>query len=170
MEFKEYYEPGVEKTLANLKSAHVAYEDYSQTHRSIPIICHDVIIRKDSSFLLVKRKRNPMLGSLWFVGGRILRGISTIDSLKEKTKEECGLDLDNIEFLGAARTFFEGDPFDHGKGTDTINLVYLADGIGNISLDELHEDYVLVNKNNYSEIKKKLDKYVIDYLDIAMNI
>ncbi len=148
-------------------------DKYPEAHRSLIIACHDVFIKYDdginSGILLLTRENLPVKGVLWPVGGRILRGVPAEESLREKARLECGLELDGIEYLGSARTFFETDPFGHGKGTDTLNLIYYAKGKGKLKPDSLHSKPVLVSARDYtSEFRAGLHPYVRDFLDIIV--
>ena len=139
--------------------------DYQVAHEGLVIPCHDAVIKYDDGFLLVNRKNHPAKDMLWFLGGRIQRGISTEDSLRDKIRAESGLELDKIAYLGTARTFFQTDPFGHGRGTDTINLVYLANGYGNLNLDGLHEEPTIVTSGDYLNLRDSLHPYVRDFMD-----
>ena len=90
--------------------------------------------------------------------------------LKQKAKEESNLEISNLKFIGVGRTFFKTDPFSHGKGTDTTALMYLANGDGDLKIDNLHSTYILVNKEIFKKIKNTLHPYVRDFLEIALSI
>ncbi len=126
-------------------------DEYVVAHQNLVIFCHDVFIKYKNGFLLVLRDNQPDKDKYWPIGGRVLRGMSTEKSLRIKVKEECNLELSNIKLIGFLRSQFNEDPFGHGKGTDTISLVYCAKGEGEIKLDGLHTSYVLVNKDNFDD-------------------
>jgi ADP-ribose pyrophosphatase YjhB (NUDIX family) len=73
---------------------------------------------------------SPAKDAYYPVGGRVLRGITAEESLRKKALDECSLKLFNIRYLTTGRTIFKEEPFGHGKGTDTINLIFIADGEG----------------------------------------
>ena len=164
---KEYaIENGKEVDLEQLKTGFVKEEDYVIAHKNTVILCHDVLIKYDSGILLVVRDNVPAKDILWPIGGRVLRGVPTEESLRRKVKVECGLDLENIRFVGCGRTIFRTEPFGHGKGTDTLNLMFVADGIGELNLDNLHNQPLIVTTEMYTEeFKKKLHSYVRDFVD-----
>jgi hypothetical protein len=90
-------------------------------------------------------------------------------SLKKKVKEECSLELTDLRELGAARFFFETDPFGHGKGTDTISIVYYAKGSGQLKLDELHSNPTIVKPGDLTkELIASLHPFVADFLKLAI--
>jgi hypothetical protein len=83
--------------------------------------------------------------------------------------KESGLELTSLTFLGVARTLFETDPLGHGKGTDTLNLMYLGEGKGNIQLDKLHKTPTLFTKEQYlQDLHLHLHPYVVEMLDKAI--
>jgi hypothetical protein len=168
MKYTEYNEENVD--LQNLETSFISEENYKQIHESTVILCHDVFIRYKNNntrgILLVKRLREPAKDILWPIGGRILRGKPTEESLSLKVMKECGLTLENIQYVGTSRTFFGGEPFGHTHGTDTLNLVYIADGKGEITLDSLHSSPILITKDLFYQKKYNLPKYVEDFLKI----
>ena len=118
---------------------------------------------------MVLRKGFPVKDILWGIGGGIERGMLIEDSLRKKVKEECNLELEDIKEIGCARTLFETDPFEHGKGTDTINFIYFARGKGELKLNDLHANPTIITPEQYTEeFKKGLHPYVRDFMDLAI--
>jgi len=155
----------------NLKAELMPKKDYEKAHRGLVIPCHDVFIKYQGGILLIKRNNVPVKGILWPIGGRVKRGLSTEDSLREKVLEECNLKIDKIQELGFARTYFHTDPFGHGHGTDTMNVIYFAIGAGTLKLDSLHEDPTIILPKGYtSELKNSLHPYVLDFMEKAMRL
>jgi len=152
----------------NLKSDFMKKEDYIKAHKGTVISCHDVFIFYRGGILLVKRKNFPEKNNLWAIGGRIKRGMDTEESLKQKTLEETGLEIEKIKFLGIGRTLFKTDPFGHGKGTDTLNLVYFAVGKGKLKLNGLHEEPIIVNSKNYKSFR--FNPYIKEFLEKSFRI
>lgn len=152
----------------SLKAPKMDLEDYITAHQNLVICCHDVFIKYQDGILLVNRDNYPAKNILWPIGGRIERGADVMESLKNKVKNECGLKIDNIKFLGVARTLFKTEPFGHGKGTDTMNLVYFADGQGKVKLDRLHNNPTIITLKDYKKgLIAKLHPYVDDFLKQA---
>jgi len=167
---KEYFfENGHKIEAKKLRVPHIPFDQYKNIHKEIIRPCHDVFIKYGDGVLLVMRKNHPVKGVLWPIGGGVERGMKMEDSLKKKAKEECNLKLKNIIDVGWARTFFETDPFGHGRGTDTINFVYLATGSGKLKLNDFHEKPVIVSRKDYTKsFRKKLHPYVRDFMDLVM--
>lgn len=161
-------ENGHEIATAALQVGHVPLEQYTAAHQTVCFACHDVIVKLGDKYLLIERDNVPAKGILWPLGGRVLRGVPVEESLKDRVLKESGLSLANLRFLGVGRTMFETDPFGHGKGTDTLNLMYLADGEGDIKLDSLHTSPTLFTKEEYqSSLRPTLHPYVVEMLDTA---
>jgi hypothetical protein len=155
--------------LDNLKAPKMSLEEYKLAHKNLVISCHDVLIEYRGGILLVIRNMLPAINTPWPIGGRIERGIPTEESLKMKVKEECNLELYDIKFLGCARQFFETDPFGHGKGTDSMALMYFGKGIGELKLNSLHKNPRIITTKDYTaEFRKKLHPYVRDFMDLVM--
>jgi ADP-ribose pyrophosphatase YjhB (NUDIX family) len=157
--------------IAKLEGHFIPKEEYKYIHEKTIRACHDVFIEYGGGILFVKRKDFPVKDIPWVLGGGIQRGVAAIDSLRNKAKEECNLQLEDIKEIGTARTFFETDPFSHGKGTDTINFVYFARGKGNLKLNQDHYDAFIVSPEKYTEeFRKSLHPYIRDFMDIAIKL
>lgn len=169
---KEYaIEDGKKVNLRKLTAPPLSRKIYARAHRSLPIACHDVFIEYQGGILLIVRDNFPAKNIYWMIGGRINRGMPILESLQKKVKEECGLEIDNIVELGTARTLFKTDPFRHGKGTDTVNWAYFAQGKGNLKLDTLHEKPMIVKPADYTAgFRKSLHPYVRDFMDKAIKL
>ena len=167
---REYgLENGKQIDLKLLCTSPMSKKEYAHSHKHLVIACHDVAIIYQGGILLVTRDNSPAKNILWVIGGRILRGMSTVDSLRQKVKAECGLELTDIKELMFGRTYFSADPFGHGKGTDTFNIAYVAQGSGKIKLDTLHKQPIIVTPKLYTtKFRRKLHPYVRDIVDRAM--
>ena len=143
------------------------YRQY--VHPNYVIRCHDVFIEHEGKILLVTRNNvPPAVGLLWPVGGYIKRGTLTKDSLTDRVMEECGLEIHKIAFLGTGRTFFAADPIDHGKGTDSINLVYVASAKKKlVKLDPSHKDPRWISERDFEKIRECLCPYTRDFMELA---
>jgi ADP-ribose pyrophosphatase YjhB (NUDIX family) len=167
MNYREFLEEGTDSS--NLQTTFIETNAYKAIHETTVILCHDVFIRctynNTQGILLVKRLTKPAKDIFWPIGGRVLRGISAEESINKKALEECSLNLTGVTYLGTARTFFKDDPFEHNKGTDTLNLVYLADGEGNLKLNEDHTTPLIVTKASYITLRETFVPYVQNFLD-----
>lgn len=161
-------ENGENINVDQLKAGFMAEKDYSYANASLVMACHDVFIKYQDGILLVKRNVEPAIDTPWPIGGRISRGFSTEDSLKNKSFKECGLVLENIQYLGTTRVMLATDPFGHGKGTDAIAIVYIAEGHGELKLDDNHGHAIIIKKEAYHTIRQNLHPYVREYMDMVM--
>lgn len=162
-------ENGHEVKLVSLRRPRLPEDQYAIIHKRMIIPCHDVFIQYQGGILIVVRENQPAKGLLWPIGGAIERGIPIEDSLRKKVMDECGLGLTDIIELGHARTYFKTDPFNTGKGTDTINFVFSGKGIGNLRLDKLHSNPAIVTAELYkSKYRQKLHPYVTYFMDTML--
>jgi len=165
---REYFPKSKKNTL---KAPKMPLNDYILSHRHLVVACHDVFIAYQGGILLVLRDNKPAKGILWPIGGRIERGVGIEKSLKIKVKEECGLTISKIKELGCGRTLFVEDPFKHNHGTDTLNIVFFAEGHGKLKLNKLHKDPVIIIKKKYTpKFSKSLAPYVRNFLEKALKM
>lgn len=170
MDYKEYaLEDNKAVDLKKLEAGLAPKEDYIKAHLNTVILCADVMIWFNDGFLMVKRDNVPAKNELFCIGGRLQRGIPSEQGMRKKVKAECNLDLKNVKLISSSRQFWDTEPFGHGKGTDTLSLMYYAEGVGNIKLDELHSKPVIVDKKKYEEIKSTLHPYMVDFMEKAFH-
>jgi len=166
---KEYaIENGKKVDLSILKSSIKGSKEYSEGRKVMVRACNDIFIEYEGGILLVERDNFPAKGSLWCIGGGVEKGILIEDSLREKVKEECNLELEAIEFIGVSRALWETDPAGQGKGVDDISLVYFGKGKGNLKLNNLHKSPIIVKPENYSKLKENLHPWIRDFMDKLM--
>ena len=168
---KEYFlERGELVNRTILERPFICSEKFQEVHSSVTLVTQDVSIFYNGGFLLLERDNFPEKKSWWPVGGLVYRGVPLIESLKRKVKEECNLEISRIKEIGFGRTVFKTDPFGHGRGTDTISIMYYAKGSGEVKLDALHSDYKIVNLDEYRAIKGSLHPYVQNIMDMSFTL
>ena len=169
---KKFYttENGEEVDLSKLNPGWISDEEFKTGHKNFVFGCHDVMLEYDGGLLLVIRDNVPAKDVLWPIGGMYKKGTFSEKSLAKKVKEECNLDIDGEPiYLGDGRTAFQTDPWGHGHGTDTTNERYFAHAKGELKLNELHKNPVIVKPKDYtSEFRRGLEEYVRDFMDISM--
>jgi colanic acid biosynthesis protein WcaH len=118
---------------------------YASIRQAIPIICVDLVIENsDGHFLLVKRTNHPLKAEWWVPGGRLLHSETVMSGAIRKGKEELGIELENLTFMGFFEEIFEVDC----RGADipyhTISLVYRSRVVDSdhIRLDEQSSDFI----------------------------
>ncbi len=100
---------------------------YRVIHRSLPIVCTDIIVSDGRGrFLLVKRKNKPEKGRWWFPGGRILKNETLKEAAIRKLKEETGLKPKKIKSMGSYEYFSETGYFP-GTNTHAIAFPFLVE-------------------------------------------
>jgi hypothetical protein len=167
---KEYaVEKGKKVNLDRLKAHKIPPGEYRKVHAGTTIACHDIFIEHNGGIILGVRATEPDKRGTWPIGGRIQRGVGIEESLRRKVKEELNLEIEGLRELGTARTFLSTDPFGHGKGTDTLIIVYYGKGKGKPRLNRLNTDCIIVTPGKYTkELRAKLHPYVRDFTDLAM--
>ena len=114
---------------------------YKKIARTVPIFCVDLLIQNGRDFLLIKRKQPPLMGEYWIVGGRVMLGEHPVSAAKRKAKEEVGLELDGITFVGYLSDVFNKNAFESTE-YHTISIVFLCHPKNtNVKLDDTSADW-----------------------------
>jgi ADP-ribose pyrophosphatase YjhB (NUDIX family) len=106
-------------------NALISAKIYGEIASRLPIVCVDLLIWRDKKLLLVKRKNDPLKNQWWVVGGRVLLGEDPKDAARRKAKEEVGLDLESINFIGYYSDVFRKSAFKN-KACQTVSLVFVC--------------------------------------------
>lgn len=95
---------------------------YRLIHRSLPIVCVDIIVSDGRGrFLLVRRKNKPEKGKWWFPGGRILKNETIKEAALRKLKDETGLKPKRIKQVGFYEYF---SPTGYFPGTNSHAVAF----------------------------------------------
>ncbi len=78
------------------------------------------VILKDDKILLCKLKDKDYY---YFPGGHLEKGEDTVEALKRELKEELGMEIKKINFIGASENSFQ----QNGESKQEINLVFSAE-------------------------------------------
>lgn len=119
-----------------------------------------IIINSKNDLLVLKRNNPPANGEWWFPGGRIRRGDTFSQTLKREVKEETGLDVEMLGFIGAYERLF---PERHD-----IPLVFLCrcKDDQKVTLNSEHSDYKFLNVNRaFAELHKMLKEVLADMFE-----
>ncbi|MBI4085855.1 MAG: NUDIX domain-containing protein [Candidatus Liptonbacteria bacterium] len=73
---------------------------YKEIHRSLPIVCTDLVVTDGKRFFLVRRKNKPEAGRWWFPGGRIFKNELLKNAALRFLKRETGLKGSKPSLLG----------------------------------------------------------------------
>jgi ADP-ribose pyrophosphatase YjhB (NUDIX family) len=65
-----------------------------------PVPTVDIILRRDSKILMIRRKRDPFRGKLALPGGFVNEGETVEDAVIREAREETSFEVEPIEILG----------------------------------------------------------------------
>ena len=107
---------------------------YDEITAVMPIASVEAIIMKDNALLFIKRLNKPAKGKWWFPGGRIRKGETFTKTLNRKIREETGLTVEIIKFVGVYNRIF---PDRHD-----ITIVFLCKCFDDkVTLNSEHSEY-----------------------------
>jgi len=143
---------------------------YKQINQLTIKACHDVLIKHQGGFLLVIRNQFPAKGIYWPIGGGIKRGMPIEESLRKLVFEECSLQLESVKNLGVARTIFASDPFGHGYGVDSLNVMFFAVAKPDqtLSLNADHSNPLILTPEQFQLQKDKFHPYVQEIINLSL--
>lgn len=169
MEVKEYVEKEGDKSfeLSKINPGYLTDAVYSSGRDTLTRTCHDIFLRVKSDsddnegILLIKRKQNPFKNLFWCVGGGKKRGIPFYESIKNTVKEECNLEVEGHPLLiDVGEFYFRTNHFGTPWGVDDFVAAFYAKGNGNLKLNDLHSEYMIVSKENFSKISEGMHPYL----------
>ena len=137
---------------------------YKKILDSFPIACVDLLVVYGKEFALVKRNHEPLLGELWFPGGRIFKGETFEKTIKRKLRDEMRIpsgEIQEIKQLTTRETFFKTSAF--GVSTHSINVTFLV-GVARKNLDARGSDGEIFW---FTKIGKNVPMYIRSYLKEA---
>jgi colanic acid biosynthesis protein WcaH len=109
-----------------------------------------MIVKEDNGLLFLKRKNNPARGQWWFPGGRMWKGEAFKETLYREVKEETGLAVEVIKFVGVYSRVF---PDRHD-----ITIVFLCRCFDNkVTLNVEHSEYRF-----FRNIPKGIHPYLLE--------
>ena len=114
--------------------SHIPDELYKTIIQNLPIVCVDVIVRRGSHVLLVRRANEPLRGAWWIPGGRVMLFENTKDAAQRKVFLETGLTLHEAQFVGFYEEIYDTSAFK--VPCHTISIVYEGDGLGDVKPNE----------------------------------
>jgi len=125
---------------------------YKQITASMPITSVEAMIVKGGALLLMKRKNSPAKGEWWLPGGMVRKGDTFEGTLLREVKEETGLDVGVVRFVGVYNRIF---PERHD-----ITIVYLCgckDQKAEVVMDSEHSEYRF-----FRELPERLHQYLLE--------
>lgn len=118
-------------------------EAYRETLKSVPILCVDLVIKRNGQYLLLKRADEPEKGKWCVPGGRVLLSETIEKAVKRKAFLETGLDFVNPKFLGYFEGFFDKSAF--GVPCHTVSLVFEGGARGEVKINSESSEWAWCN-------------------------
>jgi colanic acid biosynthesis protein WcaH len=126
---------------------------HKQITSLMPIPSVEAMILKDNALLFLKRKNNPARGQWWFPGGRIWKDETFKETLYREIKEETGLAVEVIKFVGVYSRVF---PDRHD-----ITIVFLCRCFNNkVTLNAEHSAYRF-----FRSIPRGINPYLLETIN-----
>ena len=126
----------------------------------VPILTVDILIAHRGKFLLLKRASAPQKGKWWTVGGRVEKGETPEKAVIRKAKEEVGVKVRIIQYLGHA-SFKEHR---WGIANQNITMAFLVKPVGKVNI---HVDETSKTAEWFSKIPKGLNSEVRKFIKTA---
>lgn len=173
---EENYNKYSQKLMMKIRPERIEDEEYIISVTSIPRPCHDLFAlveyQDKKGILLIKRKQEPAKGLIWCLGGGQKRGYILRESLVNRIKKECNLDIYDLTCLSEEPEdlFWDKDAFGHGKGVHDICIPFFAIGKGELKLDINHEKPLIVSYKSFLGIKENFHWYIQKYTEKALNL
>lgn len=144
---------------------HLPAELFAEFTAHLPEVCVELVVVRDGGVLLARRANEPAKGEWFWPGGRLYKGEEPADAATRVAREELGVAVEVVDFLGVYSHFWETSALPGGPSRHTVNLqfrVRLQDDPAAITLDDQHTDYRFLTAP-----EPGLHEYVQRYLDDA---
>mgnify|MGYP003951625949 CR=1 FL=1 len=111
----------------------------------VPIFCIDYLIKSidRKSFLLLKRKDEPLKGEWWLPGGRLQMHESFKFAQKRILKREIGVNLSvdsQAKLIGISNYMFPANSQKKAVHTPTITFLISSEDEFNVNIGHCHEE------------------------------
>lgn len=120
----------------------------------------EAMIMKDGKILLLRRNNPPVQGQWWFPGGRLRKGESFEAALRREVKEETGLAIKPVKFIGVYNRVF---PERHD-----VTLAFLCK-IENkstvVMLNDEHSEYQF-----FKELPSPLNPFIMEVIQDSKKV
>jgi ADP-ribose pyrophosphatase YjhB (NUDIX family) len=113
---------------------HIPEDLYRKILGVLPVVCVDILIKRDSRYLLVNRANEPLKGVWWVPGGRIQFNEDPEQAVRRKALEETELTLSDVEFVGYYSEKYDTSSLE--VPCHTISLVFEAFGHGEVKINK----------------------------------
>ncbi len=158
--YKTYFHGGTTKKNTIVFKKRIPDALYKKIHKTMIVVCVDLVVKHGKEFLLVKRKNDPLKGEWFLPGGRVYKGEGLRAAALRKLKEEVGLRGRVRKLLGAGEQFVK-DGYYPKVSAHVVSFIFLVDTKSkkSVQLDSQSEAFAWFKK-----IPAKLHPYVKDFL------
>jgi len=104
-----------------MKPKKLPYEEFMSIYKKVPRLGVDVILKTDKGVLLTKRVVEPHKGEWHLPGGTVLFGEKLVETTKRVAKEELGIGIKIIKFLGIIEYSIKNE-----SGRHTVTIEHLV--------------------------------------------
>ncbi len=141
------------------------YAEFKDIYSKVPKLSVEVIVFKEGKILLTRRAITPGIGEWHTPGGTVLKGEKLNQTVKRVAKEELGLSVDIVKFLG----IIEYDKFIN-KYEQGISLAFLVSpkDKGKITLDRQSDKYEYFQELPKNTIRKQRD-FCVEVLSMKVS-
>lgn len=138
-------------------------ETFKTVVENTPLVSVDLIVKKESKYLLGRRVNKPAKGYWFTLGGRVLKNERISDAIHRISDLELGTKIEKpLKFLGVFEHLYDDAIYD-GVSTHYVNLGYEVETSTLEDLpDDQHSDYRWFDLEELMESKEVHD-YVKDY-------
>jgi len=146
-----------------MSDAWIPDDDWRTIVANVPIVSVDLLIRTDDGVLFGKRMNEPAKGYWFPPGGRVRKSERREEAVHRVAREECGLEIEIVESLGAFEHVYEAAAVDGVDGKHYLANGYVVDAVGgDLTRDNQHESV-----QAFTSAPDPLHTYVGAYLEAA---
>ena len=134
---------------------------YREIISCIPIVCVDIIVKKNKKFLLLKRNNPPLKNSWYLPGGRVNINESIEEACIRKIYHELGINVSQkeLKIVGIYQDKFDVNPFGEKKNYSTVSIVF--------EINILNSEFILDSQSSKFKWSKKLpDRFINKTINI----
>ena len=146
-----------------------SHDEYYDIIKKTTLTSIDIYFIKNNKVLVGKRNNNPAKNFLFTPGCRTFKCEKQMEGLKRVAKKELGLSINpkKCKLIGIYDHIYQNNFRDDKTKTHYVDVAYSYeinnDELNNITLDDQHDNYIMV------DINKALENNLIhDYVKITL--
>lgn len=133
----------------------IPHSTYKTFVENMPIVGLEAVVLCGEKVLLLRRNNPPAQGEWWFPGGRLRKGESFEDALRREVKEETGLNVKPIKFVGVYNRVF---PERHDVAL--VFLCKIQDKVFDIKLNDEHSEFKF-----FVKLPNEINPFIIEVIE-----